>query len=735
MVSGASSFKDTGQIGPKVANAQMIEWRYSDGDVSRRPPGVSFVKNQDREGNVNFYRPIPDTEDASVNWRREIGTYIGAELGLPAGKVYWMKGWPSGYAFYDHQKGRLPNPRHDLYLSGAVSTLRFRSKNEFLPHAKWLMTDPTLDTRNCLCKYCTKTKSQVEVNQNLKLPGLRHAPESHLRGTRPKAETPALTHARRRAIRETAQKEKSKPPKRVDQPPTALPERIRDLNSSGRIFRILEVVWVALRRPIYLKADKSAAIDFWPAIVYSFSTKNVPTPHAPGDPNYSIECRFVFNVRLLGVNHSIVVYQDRLLPQLAYNPPETLLNMVKECEPSRPLDPNFQEYTVFNPFPEFNADLNLTGANNSYQDALPAFCLALHITACLTPLWCTSHPYLSDDQQSDADELFQGLWWGAERIWLDDLVRLRPSREELDPENAMGLLPTSSSNAVSSPLFLRITYITPDKEDTSELSISVGGDLYELVRESEAPPEEVKEKPKPRSSGAQESIFGAPTGLLPINQPNTSSRSMPLLNNARPDLDTFAQPQRYEAVPPIASTSSGLGGPPEPPVAETNIPMPAPPPGYVFRRLLTPGFEMIVDVGAIGGRYYPTILRASAVDTVMRAVNEGYDYAWRIHQTTSSASTGNGTVDEFARELVRRGGSSEAAFAIVGEELVRMLALQGLFVSFGNAMEPEKWAKGRLATIKGAELNGRKVLYAQWKRLVEGSSDVEMAGDVEMVDP
>lgn len=61
----------------------MLEWRYSDGSASRRPPGVSFVMNKDREGNVNFYRPVPDTEEASVSWRREIGTYLGTELGLP----------------------------------------------------------------------------------------------------------------------------------------------------------------------------------------------------------------------------------------------------------------------------------------------------------------------------------------------------------------------------------------------------------------------------------------------------------------------------------------------------------------------------------------------------------------------------------------------------------------------------------------------------------------------------
>ncbi|KAG9110970.1 hypothetical protein FRC07_008122, partial [Ceratobasidium sp. 392] len=257
MVSGAQSFKDTGQARKEVSNGSMLQWRRSDGDKSRRPP-VSFTKNPDSEGNVNYYREIPDTEEASVVWRRDIGTYLAEKLGYPTGKVYWMKGWPSGYGFFDHQKGKLPNPRHDLYLCGSASTIRFRSKNEFLPHALWLMTDPALNSV-CGCKYCSKTKSQVEVNQNLGLPGLKHAPEGQARvPTKAKIVAPSMTHASRRAAREKINQEKAgrgKTSKRTEQPAAALPERIRDLTSSDRIFRERELVWVALRNPIYLKPD------------------------------------------------------------------------------------------------------------------------------------------------------------------------------------------------------------------------------------------------------------------------------------------------------------------------------------------------------------------------------------------------------------------------------------------------------------------------------------------------
>ncbi|KAG8745641.1 hypothetical protein FRC10_007338 [Ceratobasidium sp. 414] len=693
----------------------------------------------DSERNVNYYRAIPDTEEASVVWRRDIATYVAKKLGYPTGKVYWMKGWPSGYGFYDHQKGKLPNPRHDLYLCGSASTVRFRSKNEFLPHALWLMTDPALKAV-CSCKYCTKTKSQVEVNQSLGLPGLKHGPEGHTRvPARAKVVTPGMTHADRRAIREKMDREKAeknKPVKRIDQPPAALPERIRDLTSSDRTFRGLELVWVALKTPIYLKPDKSVAIDFWPAIVLSFSTKNTPSNHRPGDPNYTIECRCVYTIRLLAVNHEVRVYEERLLPQLGYVPTPELLNIIKDCEPSRPLDPTFDEYKKFNPLSEFNKDLGISPSQYSPQDAPPAYFLALHIVACLTPMWCATHSYSSDEPKSAEEEFYQGIWWGAERIWLEDLVRLRPSREELDPDNTMGLLPPSSPDALTRALLLRITYIVADPQDAGEMGICVGGDLYELAVESEDP------KSKIQPAAGPSSMFGTPTGLLggATAQSNvaTSSRSqLPLLNNANPGRDTFAQDQRSHVLVPVQPGSGfGSSSVPPPPVAEAAVAMPQPPPGYFFRRLLQPGNEMFVDVGAIAGRYYPSILKMETVDSVMRTVNEQYNQAKRRktmgddRRPTQKA----GTVDAYAdSRLARRANySGGEMYEGAGNELVSLLSLAGLFSGDGNAMEVEQWTKGRLATITGAEMNGRKVLYEQWQGVAAGaSSDVEMVDGLE----
>ncbi|KAJ1306751.1 hypothetical protein OPQ81_007737 [Rhizoctonia solani] len=584
-------------------------------------------------------------------------------MGLPSGKVYWMKGWPEGYGFYDHQKGQLPNPRHDLYLCGSSVTARFRSKNEFKPHAKWLMTDPTLNTQNCGCKYCTKTKSQVEVNQSQGLRGLQRQPEHHLRGTKP---TPgeAMTHARRRVIREQQQAKPQKPkaPPKPKQTLTALPERLRDL-TSGRTFRASELVWVTLANPIPVTEDGSAEIDFWPAFILTYTTKNEPTPHKPGETDYEIVAHLMFNIRLLGVNHQITVPGDRLLPQLGYIPSQSLLAAVKECRPNRPVNSEFSEYTRFNPLPEFDGVLGLPSGSYTREDALPAFTLALHIAACLTPVWSATHSYSSDSKGASDDELFQGLWWGSERIWLEDVVRLRPSREELDPENTMGLLPPSSPDAMNRALLLRLAYIMVDQEDPNGMNICVGGDLYELARE----------EPRPPQSSPPSSIFGPPTGLLVLPTSNS--------------MDVFAGD----------SSSSPLGATASPSLAESPVLMPPPPPGFMFRKLLASGNEIMLDVGAVAGRYYPKILQAETLGPVMRTVNE--------ERGVKVGETGKGTVEGYARERIKRSRSNPQAFETAKEALIQLAALMGLYVGEGNAMQPEQWVKGRLQTIKGAEKN------------------------------
>ncbi|KAJ1558627.1 hypothetical protein HK096_008778 [Nowakowskiella sp. JEL0078] len=66
---------------------------------------------------------------------------------------------------------KLPEvERHDTYIFGHPSGRRFRSAQEFVPHLKWLASDPKLNSKNCNCKYCnlgaSKSVSRILQSPN-----------------------------------------------------------------------------------------------------------------------------------------------------------------------------------------------------------------------------------------------------------------------------------------------------------------------------------------------------------------------------------------------------------------------------------------------------------------------------------------------------------------------------------------------------------------------------------------
>lgn len=155
--------------GAFMIDNNIISINVSDGDESRRPP-------PDHHDNTKFsvFKPMALDDKVSTRWRRTIGKHLAVETlkkVLNVKEPVWtLKQFPKGYALYDHQTGRIlekKNPRHDYYLYG--HTQRFRSPEEFVLHAEWLMTNMHLKSNghsNCRCKYCSGTK-QLDINAKL----------------------------------------------------------------------------------------------------------------------------------------------------------------------------------------------------------------------------------------------------------------------------------------------------------------------------------------------------------------------------------------------------------------------------------------------------------------------------------------------------------------------------------------------------------------------------------------
>ncbi|KAI0630548.1 hypothetical protein C8Q77DRAFT_1133756 [Trametes polyzona] len=371
-------------------NPEWIEFPRSDGDPSLLPKNTTRLVDSD--GQVNFMRPVSLDESLAILWRVGVGAQLAVRMGLPEGPNYVLKAWPEGYQLFDHNKGPAKAPRHDAYLCGSANVNRFRSINEFIPHALWLIQDPTMDRGNCSCKYCTKQPQRI-ISDTLGL--------SQHSGRRSASVAGAVPHSAkvgrpRREAREPRQgrvppkpyaavRRAPKPPKVLPGPSDfILPERDLDIRAaliSGedqhpRWFRKGELLWCHLEPPIRGRTPDED-IQFWPALVEDFRVKPQPVFRAnedaqqdrdaqtedpyreavsgspdPGESDevpvagpsksaspaveaqgavpWTVKQWYVYRMKLLGTTQHCFVTDEQVLPYLAYAPSDLLLDRVRE---------------------------------------------------------------------------------------------------------------------------------------------------------------------------------------------------------------------------------------------------------------------------------------------------------------------------------------------------------------------------------------------------------------------
>lgn len=191
---------------------------------------------------------------------------------------------------------------------------------------------------------------------------------------------------------------------------------------------------------------------------------------------------------------------------------------------------------------------------------------------------------------------YQGMWWGAERIWVDDFVRLKVPRRALAPTGDNHILapagpskteqqeyqgPDEERHFLGAQMrgtFLRLDgIIIVDVEDNGQVTkqARLTGRLYELVA-LDWQGEEYHSK-------------------APIIRPPIIPR------------------QPAEGAGAVERTNSG------PPVDHI---LPAAPTGYKFREILEPGYEFVGTMGLLSGRYYPGILKhPRLLSRVARAIH------------------------------------------------------------------------------------------------------------------
>jgi len=421
--------------------------------------------------------------------------------------------------------------------------------------------------------------------------------------------------------------------------------RIADLEGINsphrkRLHRIGEVIWCFLDVPIARPGEEESAIGAWPGIVKSIQ-RSMHFTIVMGES--SVEHRrdndqpYAYEVSLFNIDAVITISDERVLPYQAMSSPQPLLDALSSL--MHTIDRKGHTLSV----PAAGGLVALS--KFAFEDAALPYALAVQAPIMLAKYWsCTDSwtfkytimadktvatpvlptkkhrtpglhigpmPGLSPSvsagpaalpadspAQVKSQKRYQGLWWGGERIWVDDLVRLKVPRRELAPNGSERVLPavppsqaaveyaihkgTEPEHAPGSGdrgLFLRITSIF-----VAEKRVRISGMLFDLV---------------------EEGFVGAGVGGREGRQEDTSAFDMRSLDPA------LLQGENSDA-PPAERTPNGfkpasdrqvLSGPyvrswnpPEPPI------------GYKFRSILKGDWEAVMDISLLSGRYYPGVL-------------------------------------------------------------------------------------------------------------------------------
>ncbi|KAH9995401.1 hypothetical protein BJV74DRAFT_795239 [Russula compacta] len=826
-------------------NPEFLDFERTDGDAKQWPTNTKEVVDKDRQ--VNYMKPLGPDDGSDIHWRCQVAMKVAERLGkpslmaIPAGRSYVLRSWPEGYRMYCHYKGKQSSPRQDLYLidlthPGSTYTKRFRSIPEFVPHALWLLTDPTLVRGNCQCKYCAKVPQRL-ISENLgyksRSPISTPPPGSrvHRIGRNRERRSPRTMPGEHATVRRAPMPKPEKGPTQI-----MLRERYADLQAMytdttaelRRWYRIGELVWCALDPPIH---GVEASITFWPGWVDDFTLKaeTLPRPKSPSihsadgdfemedgtnstravtqlsqksgssnDPGrdgevpypitphpgnskpvaetplpWVVRQKTLYKVKLLGINHDYVALETQVLPYQGYTPSHELLQALENV-PIEGITSKPEEIAAFNPCPPgaevMESELDTTGQH--FADATAPYTLAIEIANGIAVCWAPTDEWefkmvipppsparpvdiadasasapASESEtyslRSRAPQVpsaitqtrYQGLWLGAERIWTDDLVRLKAARGQIAPQGSPQILPPSGASkstiaelkldqkadeevlkahgARDRGVFMQLEALfVVDVPDASGVGVQAecraSGMLYELADEDweEPPPGEssaeavsaqdawvaagLSTPPRPRNPGGSPELHvGKPfmSAPSPLKQPPLSSQeivaSMPSIGSTSPARASVSTPSRDRSgLRKMAATTRADVDAPNTqlshPKINGGVPLPMPPRGFRFRPILPEGFEVVVSLALISGRYYPRMLAHPMLRPIVRDM---------------------------------QGHANEAAARLDGHHL---FALEGILPGFFNASEATRWKPGRSAMVRDAVAERTAGLTRVW---------------------
>jgi hypothetical protein len=411
-------------------------------------------------------------------------------------------------------------------------------------------------------------------------------------------------------------------------------DRLNDVRSAAtssalslpRWFRTGEVVWCKVpSSPIH------NVIQFWPGIVQDWRVKSTSKAR---DRNLDEEGRTtlqwtVYTVRLLGLVTRVKVPDSDILPYQLHMTPQPVWDELGKliCDYDAF---HWKEMEQLNPFKESFDLAAFVGPEHERQKAshdllkrsAAPFALAASMASRLSEHYTPTHEFLHDFPAlplparalekgkgrasrgmkeitevtlvfNDEDGRimqptrpngpvrrteYEGLWWGPERLWMDDLVRLKCRRGEFSPGGNPHVLNASGpSPSIASALTYHLVH--PHQPGGAE-----DRGLFLLIK-SFQPADPVAHSTYTKSRAVV-------TGKL-FELAYADCKEIRTANPAEP-LHNFS--------PPIGMA------------AFMKNRLPPPPKGFVWRPILRSGYEVQAETGVIAGRYYGRLADHPLID-------------------------------------------------------------------------------------------------------------------------
>jgi hypothetical protein len=372
--------------------------------------------------------------------------------------------------------------------------IRFRSKNEFIPHAFWLMNPTT----NCACRYCSK-RPQQDVGIAPGSSKWNSTPPSSPGPHRMKLRSGARLHELRKPYASMRRSPIPQSNRSASPKGTAHNTDLSRSNDAGAVasgtetplkrwFHEGELVWCALENPIR-GPTREADIVYWPGLVQEAIVKPDAIPRradGAGEPsgndlsltsgNSGLTQTFVhqtmYAIKFLAIHRTSLYPQHQVLPYQAYVLTEDseLSHALNSC-PIEGINVSCGFVRNFDP----EVSTSELDDRNRFENSVGPYILALQATADISKLWSptTSARAISTDvdiypetpsrgmdlREGIAKQVlaqiprplttykicmrYEGIWWGAERIWTDDLVRLTLLRSQLAPRRSPEIYPAA----------------------------------------------------------------------------------------------------------------------------------------------------------------------------------------------------------------------------------------------------------------------------------------------------